>query len=331
MHETLSCGAFLRSEQHTCGKLGAAKEEDMTFKRTRRHRGRKGKWKLAPSALVPALIGVLGLGIFLYPQAASWVSQLNQSKIVDNYERQVNLAHPSAAEQIKQAHAYNAALSAGAVYKADTNIPTGAGKSSNGKLDYNAILRTDESGLMARLRIPAIDVDLPVYHGTSDATLLQGAGHLEGTSLPVGGPGTRSVITAHRGLANATMFTNLDRVKIGDTFTIEVFGKVLAYKVRETKVVEPTETESLRSVPGKDLVTLVTCTPLGINTHRILVTAERIEPTPAKDLANAHATSDLPRFPWWAVWFSAGLLVAAVYVWRSGRTDKTRPAQAPEA
>lgn len=217
------------------------------------------------------------------------------------------------------------------MYKADTNIPTGAGKSSNGKLDYNAILRTDESGLMARLRIPAIDVDLPVYHGTSDATLLQGAGHLEGTSLPVGGPGTRSVITAHRGLANATMFTNLDRVKIGDTFTIEVFGKVLAYKVRETKVVEPTETESLRSVPGKDLVTLVTCTPLGINTHRILVTAERIEPTPAKDLANAHATSDLPRFPWWAVWFSAGLLVAAVYVWRSGRSDKTLPTQAPEA
>lgn len=301
----------------------------MTFKRSRRNRGRKGKWKLAPSALVPALIGVLGLSIFLYPQAASWVSQLNQSKVVDNYERQVNRAHPSAAEQIKQAHAYNAALNAGAVYKADTNVPTGAGKSSNGKLDYNAILRTDESGLMARLKIPAIDVDLPVYHGTSDATLLQGAGHLEGTSLPVGGPGTRSVITAHRGLANATMFTNLDRVKIGDTFIIEVFGKVLAYKVTETKVVEPTETESLRPVPGKDLVTLVTCTPLGINTHRILVTAERIEPTPAKDLANAHATSDLPRFPWWAVWLCTGLLVAAVYVWRSGYLDRTRSAKDP--
>ena len=108
---------------------------------------------------------------------------------------------------------------------------------------------------------------------------------------------------------------------------------MLAYKVRETKVVEPTETESLRSVPGKDLVTLVTCTPLGINTHRILVTAERIKPTPAKDLANAHAASDLPRFPWWAIWLSAGLLVAAAYVWRSGYPAKapTAEAQAAEA
>ncbi|WP_459583204.1 class C sortase, partial [Aerococcus mictus] len=110
-----------------------------------------------------------------------------------------------------------------------------------------------------------IDVDLPVYHGTSDEVLNRAAGHLEGTSLPVGGPSTRAVITAHRGLANARMFTDLNKVNVGDTFTIEVFGDVLTYRVRDTKVVAPEDTDTLRVEEGKDLVTLVTCTPLGIN------------------------------------------------------------------
>lgn len=176
-------------------------------------------------------------------------------------------------------------------------------------------------GLMARVKIPAIDVDLPIYHGTSDAVLLEGVGHLEGSSLPIGGPDTHAVLTAHRGLADAAMFTNLDRVKVGDTFTIEVFGEVLTYRVRETKVVAPEDADALRAVPGEDLVTLVTCTPLGINTHRILVTGERITPTPIEDIAAAGQAPDVPGFPWWAVGVLAAILVAEGYVWWSGFND----------
>ena len=273
------------------------------------------RWRFSRFSLIPALLGLLGMLAFTYPTAASWMSQYNQSKIVADYSSGVDNVDPDAATQIAQAHDYNDALSVGALLEANTHVPTGAGTSGGTDLDYNAILNANGAGLMARLRIPSIDLDLPVYHGTSDQTLLEGLGHLEGTSLPVGGTGTRSVITGHRGLANATMFTNLDRVGAGDTFTAEVFGEVLTYRVVETKVVEPEQTEELRADPDRDLMTLVTCTPLGVNTHRILVTGERI-PTP--DDAVAGERPDVPRFPWWAVALGAGVVLDGLYVWRAG-------------
>ncbi|WP_211340879.1 class C sortase [Xylanimonas allomyrinae] len=180
------------------------------------------------------------------------------------------------------------------------------------------------SGPFARLRIPSIDVDLPVYHGTSDATLLKGAGHLQGTSLPVGGPGTRAVLTAHRGLASATMFTHLNRVDEGDAFVIEVLGRVLAYRVIDIAVIEPHSTEEIRPVPREDLVTLVTCTPLGINTQRILVTGERVVPTPADDLAALGSSPDVPRFPWWAVAYAVATLGNVAWYQRSRRPTGAR-------
>lgn len=180
---------------------------------------------------------------------------------------------------------------------------------------------------MARIRIPAIDVDLPIFHGTSDSVLEHGVGHLEGTALPVGGPSTHSVLTGHRGLASAELFTNLDRVDIGDTFTIEVFGEVLTYRVRETLVVEPEDTQSLLVQPGEDLLTLVTCTPLGINTHRILVMGERVIPTPQTDLDAAGDSPDIPGFPWWSIAAGGAILVAGSYVWLAGRP--TRAGRAP--
>ncbi len=253
-----------------------------------------------------------------YPTVASWISQYNQSKIVSDYQNEVSTANPEAGVQLQEAHAYNEALSVGAILAANSHVPEGEGTSSDQSLNYNAILDANGGGLMARLKIPVIDLDLPIYHGTSDQTLLAGLGHLEGTSLPVGGAGTRSVITGHRGLANATMFTNLDKVDIGDTFTIEVFGEVLTYRVIDTTVVEPEQTESLRAVEGEDLATLVTCTPLGINTHRILVTGERITPTPIADIEKAGSRPEIPGFPWWIVWLIGGFILAGVYVWRSG-------------
>ena len=282
-----------------------------------KHR-RPRAWRLSISALVTSIMAVTGMGLLAYPTAASWVSQYNQSKVTADYSAQVDEARPDAKTQIAQAHAYNDALSAGAVLEANNHVPTGAGSSSDNSLSYASILKAKDEGLMARLKIPSISLDLPVYHGTADDTLLKGLGHLEGTSLPVGGEGTRSVITGHRGLAEATMFTHLDKVKDGDSLIIEVFGEVLTYRVTSTKVVEPEETEALRTEAGKDLLTLVTCTPLGINTHRILLTGERIYPTPAKDVAAAGKRPEVPAFPWWAVALVAGLVVVGLYLWRSG-------------
>ncbi len=282
-----------------------------------KHR-RPRAWRLSVSALVTSIMAVTGMGLLAYPTAASWVSQYNQSKVTADYSAQVDEARPDAKTQIAQAHAYNDALSAGAVLEANNHVPTGAGSSSDNSLSYASILKANDEGLMARLKIPSISLDLPVYHGTADDTLLKGLGHLEGTSLPVGGEGTRSVITGHRGLAEATMFTHLDKVKDGDSLIIEVFGEVLTYRVTSTKVVEPEETEALRTEAGKDLLTLVTCTPLGINTHRILLTGERIYPTPAKDVAAAGKRPEVPAFPWWAVALVAGFVVVGLYLWRSG-------------
>ena len=284
---------------------------------TQKHR-RPRAWRLSISALVTSIMAVVGMGLLTYPTAASWVAQYNQSKVTADYSAQVDSARPDAKTQIAQAHAYNEALSAGAVLEANNHVPTGAGSSKDSSLQYANILKANNEGLMARLKIPSISLDLPVYHGTADDTLLKGLGHLEGTSLPVGGEGTRSVITGHRGLAEATMFTHLDKVKDGDSLIIEVFGEVLTYRVTSTKVVAPEETEALRVEEGKDLLTLVTCTPLGINTHRILLTGERIYPTPAKDVAAAGKRPEVPAFPWWAVALVAGLVVVGLYLWRSG-------------
>jgi sortase family protein len=261
--------------------------------------------------------------LFLYPSISAWIVQYNQSQVIAQYEGSVGRADPSADEQLALARRYNDALSAGAVLEANANVPTGDGTSGDDSLDYDSILTADGTGLMARLKVPAADIDLPIYHGTSDDTLLKGLGHLEGTSLPVGGQGQRTVITGHRGLAEARMFTDLDKVEPGDTFTFEVFGEVLTYSVIDKKVVEPEETEALRAEPGRDLATLVTCTPLGINTHRILITGERVYPTPQKDVDAAGAAPEIPGFPWWAVGLLGGVSLIGVYVWRSGYPSRS--------
>ncbi len=281
-------------------------------------------WKANPFALGAALVAWIGLAVLLYPSAASWFSEVEQSRIITSYTTEVaDGVRPSADEQIEAAHEYNRALSSGAILEANQRLPTGKGTTSNPALDYNKLLRADATGVMARIRIPAIDVDLPVYHGTSDDTLLKGIGHLEGTSLPVGGVGTHAVLTGHRGLATAALFTDLNLVKTGDTFSIAVFDDVLTYRVVSSTVVDPDDTESLRPVAGKDLVTLVTCTPLGINSQRILVTGERVYPTPIADVAAAR-TQPEPGFPWWAVIFGGGTVLVGVYAWRSGYPAKRR-------
>ncbi|WP_051259175.1 class C sortase [Schaalia suimastitidis] len=248
-----------------------------------------------------AVVLIAGVTMLLYPSAAQWVSYYNQSRTTSSYAQQIGYVDPRPDEQIAAAQRYNDALSSGALIEANTNVPTSSQPNLSASIvPYAQQLYVDGTGLMARIRIPKINVDLPVYHGTSDDVLLRGAGHLEGTSLPVGGVDTRTVITGHRGLASSRMFTDLDQLQIGDSFTIETFGLVLSYRVTDIIVVDPDDRESISTVAGKDLATLVTCTPLGINSHRIIVTGERIVPTPSADLKRAGQVASVP-FPWWMV------------------------------
>ena len=289
----------------------AAPEEE-----TRRAR----RWKPGWLTIVIALLGVGGLVAGLYPMTAAWVTSYNQSRVIENYETAVQHATPDAAAQLREAAAYNDALTAGVVLSKNANVPVGDGTLAS-ELDYRSILSANAEGLMARVKIPRIDVDLPVFHGTTDDVLNKGAGHLEGSHLPIGGESTRSVITAHRGLANATMFTNLNEVVEGDLITIETFGKVLTYRVRDIQVIEPDANGTIRPEKGEDLLTLITCTPLGINTHRIVVTGERVTPTPDSELKAAGAVPTIPGFPWWAVIGGGGLLLITGYVGWQGFLD----------
>lgn len=264
----------------------------------------------------------------LYPMTAGWLSSYNQSQVIAQAQTQLERADAHAGDaQLQHARAYNDALTSGVRLESGGNVPVGAGNLSGTELRYDQMLAAGQNGLMGRVKIPSIDVDLPIYHGTSDETLLRGAGHLEGSHLPIGGLGTRSVITAHRGLANSTMFTNLDQVGKGDTFTLEVLDEVLVYRVFDVQIIAPDDTESLRATPGADVVTLVTCTPLGINSHRILVTGERVLPTPMAAVENAGRAPDVPGFPWWILLGSGGVLLAGGYLAHRGFVDARLAAQ----
>ena len=275
-------------------------------------------WRMPWATAALALVGLVGVLVMLYPSTASWVAQYNQSKIIVDIDRAVDEQPLNRLDEaIARAREYNAALTGGALVAPGSNVPTGEG-TVDGDLDYYAMLDAGNS-MMARLRIDSIQVDLPIYHGTSDAVLEKGVGHLQGTSLPVGGESQHSVLTAHRGLPSAKMFDDLGKVKLGETFTIEVFGEVFTYQVIETQTIEPQETQALVPRFGEDLVTLVTCTPLGINTHRYLVTAERVTPTPIADLERAGSRPEIPGFPWWALGVGGAVVAFGVVVAQSGR------------
>lgn len=292
---------------------------------------RRGRWRLPRIPLLLAIGALAGVALLMYPTVAAWFAQYAQSQVIGGYADQIrDLGAGTLADQLDAAREYNTRLvDGGAEIAANERLPLA--NSPDQSSEYAEQLRSDEAGLMARLKIPSIAVDLPIYHGTSEQVLYEGVGHLEGTALPVGGDTTHSVLTAHRGLATAELFTHLDQVALDDTFTIEVFGEVLTYRVVETQVVDPEDTESLAPVIGRDLVTLVTCTPLGVNSHRILVTGERVIPTPQADLDGAGGRPEIPTFPWWVFVLGGALLVAGLYVWWSGRPPRPRRPAAPAA
>lgn len=287
--------------------------------------GARTRWRLPLLPLALAVVALLGVLVLLYPATADWFNQINHAQQIRSYSTDVKVMRPATREQaLEQAHAYNQALGGGAAVEARERVPVAAGAKLPTGYDYDTLLKADAYGLMGRIVIPTIGVDLPIYHGTSDAVLEEGVGHLEGSSLPVGGPGTHAVLAGHRGLATSTLFSNLNEVKEGDHFTLYVFGQVLTYTVTSIKVVDPDQTKTLNPAPGRDLVTLVTCTPIGINSQRILVTGERVLPTPAKDAAAATAAPAGPGFPWWAAGIAVTFAGLALYVWAAGRPPAQR-------
>lgn len=190
---------------------------------------------------------------------------------------------------------------------AGTDADAGSASASSADAEYRSLLDSG-GGVMGTIRIPKISVRLPIYHGTSESALASGAGHLYGSSLPVGGKSTHAVLTGHRGLVEAAMFTRLDEMRVGDYFYIEVMGRTLGYKVDRISVIEPNDTSKLKIVPGEDRVTLMTCTPYGVNTHRLLVSAVRA-PIPGVVPEERNAAKDARTI---AIAVSAGVLVSGM-------------------
>ena len=227
------------------------------------------------------LIFFVGLAVMLYPTISDYINQRNQTRVVNSYAQQVDgLSDADYTAYFDAADVFNQEIAADpdALYHAD-RFST-----------YSTTLDVTGTGIMGYITIEKIGVELPIYHGTSDGVLQVAAGHLEGTSLPVGGESTHAVISAHRGLPSAKLFTNLDQLEVGDTFTITVLDRVLTYEVDQISIVLPTETDNLKVTEGRDYVTLMTCTPYGINSHRLLVRGRRIE-TPDK-LKHIRVTSE---------------------------------------
>lgn len=217
--------------------------------------------------LIVALL--IGLSLLLYPTVSNYWNQFHQSRAIATYtDAVVALDEDTYAQLWQDAQAYNQDL----LRLQDRFIPT-----EEETARYNALLNVAGNGIMGYIEIPAIGVSLPIYHGTSDTVLQIAVGHIEGSSLPVGGLGTHCVLSGHRGLPSAKLFTDLDQLAVGDLFTLRVLDEVLTYQVDQIHIVLPYEMDLLEPDPDLDLCTLVTCTPYGVNSHRLLVRGVRVE------------------------------------------------------
>lgn len=237
--------------------------------------------------IIRILILLAAFSVVLYPTVSEYLYEKNSTRVISKYDAEsVRLSREEQQKMLDDAEAYNREL----VGKAEP-VDAFSADTKETERRYQELLKLDSSGMMGYIKIPKINVQLPIYHGTSEAVLQAGAGHLEGTSLPVGGADTHTVISGHRGLKSKNLFTDLDQMTVGDIFYLKVLNVTLAYEVDQVLTVLPEETEALRIEPGKDLATLVTCTPYAVNTHRLLVRGHRIpyEEAAAKQNSREHA------------------------------------------
>lgn len=223
--------------------------------------------------IIPILIVLFGFALLSYPFISNYMFEKSAGSTIESYKKQSKTYDQKQKEKaFREAEEYNKDLIKSAVQLTD---PFKVKKSNGETLIYNNILNIDHSGVMGYLEIPSISVNLPIYHGTDAEILERGVGHLAASSIPVGGKSTHSVLTGHTGLSSAKLFTDLTEMKKEDLFFIHVLDRTLAYKVDQISVVRPEDTRKLQIVKGKDYVTLVTCTPYGVNDHRLLVRGVR--------------------------------------------------------
>lgn len=209
---------------------------------------------------------LIGIGAAAYPAFGNWYAEQKQSVVLTEYEKALaKIENADLTDAFKQAEIYNDALFTGETDEKE-------------RPDYGELLCTTEDGIMGYVKIPSIQIRLPIYHGCTENELSKGAGHLPSSSLPVGGKSTHAVLAAHSGRADSKMFTDLDQVKEGDLVYLYVLNKTLTYEVDQITVTTPDDTDAIQIIDGEDLLTLLTCTPYGTNTHRLLVRGYRIFP-----------------------------------------------------
>lgn len=270
--------------------------------------------KKKSSKIVIILIFLAGLSLLLYPFIANQWNNHRQKQLIGNYESVISDKEAAGnidyAAEMKKAEAYNDALlpsilpDSFAVAEAQTEADS----------SYENSLNIAGDGMMGIVEIPKIDIKLPIYHGTSDEVLQKAAGHLEGSSLPIGGESTHAVISAHRGLPSASLFTDLDQLEIGDHFLIHVLDETLCYEVDQILVVDPEDTSALAVEDGEDLVTLLTCTPYGVNTQRLMVRGHRV---PYEEQAVADEQTPLSGFSLhtnYLLWVVVGIVITGVFI-----------------
>lgn len=234
---------------------------------------KKKKKKKDKTTILIVLVLLAGIGLITYPSFSNYWNMLHQSRAIVDYQEAVdNNSDEENQRMLDEAEAYNEKLA-----RHDLNLNL----SDEEKKEYDSILDVTGTGIMGYISIESLDIDLPIYHDTTESVLQIAVGHLAGTSLPIGGNNTHSVLTGHTGLPSARLFTDIDKLKKKDTFQITVLNKTITYEVDDIRTVLPDELNTLGIEQGKDLCTLVTCTPYGINTHRLLVTGHRI-PNPKK-------------------------------------------------
>ncbi len=219
--------------------------------------------------LLLVFIFLLGLSLLLYPSVSDYWNSFHQTRAITSYAQEVANLDQARYDQLwADARAYNQSL----LGRDNAYLLSDAQKE-----EYNRLLDVSGLGVMGYIEIPGIGCSLPIYHGTEESVLQIAVGHLEWTSLPVGGESTHCVLSGHRGLPSAKLFTNLDKLVVGDLFMLRILDEVLTYEVDQVLIVEPQETDALKIEEGKDYCTLVTCTPYGINTHRLLVRGHRVD------------------------------------------------------
>ena len=232
------------------------------------------------------LLLLAGVSLLLYPSLSDYWNSMHQTRAIASYAETVSQLDTAQYDEMwKAAQDYNRSLA---------QRETAFALTDEQKAAYESLLDVSGLGVMGYIEIPEIDCSLPIYHGTEESVLQVAVGHLEWSNLPVGGEGTHCVLSGHRGLPSAKLFTNLDKRAVGDTFLLRVLDEVLTYEVDQILIVEPEQVDALGIVPGEDYCTLVTCTPYGINTHRLLVRGHRVENTP--EAARMHVTANATQF-----------------------------------